>query len=224
MQRAAIEQALDYYFRDPGLLTQALTHPSAEPGGIGVHYERLEFLGDSVLSLVISKALYDAYPGEPEGALAKRRSALVCRDTLAALGKELGIGRWLILGQSEENSGGRQNEANLENAMEALIGALYLDGGLETAQRIVTLWFKDRIHTMGEVPRDPKTTLQEWAQARAMPLPEYTLIKQTGPAHAPEFTIEVKVQGFDTVQAKGPNKKIAERDAAAKLLEIVEKG
>lgn len=213
-----LEERIGYRFITPALLWQALTHPS-NAGELS--YQRLEFLGDSVLGLLVAEMLYAHYPNEAEGSLAKRHSALVCGPVLAEIATEIGIGSALRLGQSEEMTDGRRNASNLEDACEALIGAIYLDGGLEAARGFVEAHWKIRARTTVAPPRDAKTTLQEWAQARSLPLPEYHLIGQHGPAHAPIFTVEVRVRNHESRQGDGTNKRTAEQAAAKALLDLV---
>lgn len=206
---------LDYTFKNPALLEEALTHPST---GRARHYERLELLGDAVLLLIVTQKLLELYPDEPEGDIVKRRAALVNGATLAEVAQEMGLGERLILGESERIGGGQQTPSNLENAMEAVIGAVYADGGLEGARHLVLAQFEARMRAMKTPPKDPKTTLQEWAQARGKPLPEYRVIEQTGPSHAPLFVVEVAVEGHPPAHAESSTKRTAERLAAEKLL------
>ncbi len=213
-----MNKVLTYQFQNPALLKQALTHPSVSGSR---NYERLELLGDSVLSLVITERLLALYADEAEGDIVKRRAALVNGTSLAEVAKEIGLGEQLILGESELQGGGRENMRNLENAMEAVIGAVYEDGGLAAAREVVLQLFEARITDMKTPPKDPKTTLQEWAQGLGKPLPEYKLIGQTGPSHAPEFVVEVRVEGLTPITAEGPNKRLAERLAAEKLLTLI---
>ncbi len=218
----SIAMKLNYTFSDASLLTRALTHRScAESDASGQPFsnQRLEFLGDAVLGVIIADLLYAIYPYEQEGDLAKRYAALVRGETLAEIAKEVGLGHALILSQSEEDGGGRENPSNLEDACEALIGALYLDGGLKAAETFVHTHWQERAKHTAEPPKDSKTALQEWAQGRGLPLPEYTVIAEVGPSHAPEFTIEVSVQKHGAEQATAGNKKLAERLAADALLE-----
>ena len=213
-----IAPMINYTFHNPAILKQALTHPSVSGGR---NYERLELLGDAVLSLVITERLLALHADEAEGDIVKRRAALVNGTALAEVAKEIGLGEQLILGESELQGGGRENMRNLENAMEAVIGAVYEDGGLAAARDVVLQLFETRITGMKTPPKDPKTTLQEWAQGLGKPLPEYKLIGQTGPSHAPEFVVEVRVEGLNPITAEGPNKRLAERLAAEKLLEQI---
>lgn len=213
-----------YTFKNPGLLKEALTHPSLTYDGTKLSYERLEFLGDSVLSLVIAEFLIENYPEESEGHLAKRHAALICGNTLSRVAEEAKIGKFIAMAEGEKQMGGRVNPNNLENALEAIIGAVYLDGGLESARKFVLSYWKQIANEMKEPPLDPKSELQEWAQGNDKPLPSYKIIKREGPSHAPVFTIEVKVKGLDPVTAEGSSKKIAERIAAERLLEVIHDG
>ncbi len=208
-----------YEFKNERLLKQALTHPShvAEQGG--QHYERLEFLGDAVLGLAVSEFLYMAYTEEKEGALAKRRAGLVCGQALAEVAQQIKLDKAMKLGVGEESSGGRKNPTNLENVMEAVAGAMYLDGGMEPIRMLVDQYISPLAEVMTEPPKDPKTQLQEWAQAEKYALPRYELIKQDGPAHAPSFTVSVQVENYPLVEGHGTSKRLAERDAAERFLE-----
>ncbi len=213
---------LGYKFKSPGLLDDALTHPSLagfrqRKKGV-MPYERLEFLGDRVLGLVIAEWLYEKYPDATEGDLAKRHAALVNRDMLRVVAKEIGLGEYLRLARGEEASGTRKNIATLPDAMEALLGALYLDGGLKAAGNFIHRFWQKGV-AMPEAPADPKTALQEWAQGQGLPLPQYKVVEHSGPAHAPKFVIEVIVKGHPTATAEGDSKRAAQKAAAAMLLQ-----
>ncbi len=212
-----LEKEIGYNFADKKLLKQALTHPSSKKNRTAQDYERLEFLGDTVIGLLVSEILYNEYPQEKEGKLAKRRAAIVCRDSLGRVAKIIGLGQHLILGAGEDQIGGRENKANLENALEALAAAIYLDGGLEAAREFVSRYFQDFIANMEKPPRDPKSHLQEWAQARGMPLPKYEVVSITGPSHAPEIEVKVTL-GKHTASHTASNRKEAERLSAEKLI------
>jgi len=216
----ALETRLGYSFRDPALLTLALTHPSTAKSYQGVAYnnQRLEFLGDAVLGVCIAELLYAMYPTEAEGDLSKRQVGLVNGAQLARVSVELGLGEHLILSQSEEESGGRELVSNLEDACEALLGALFLDGGIEAVRPLIQRYWKPLAETNAAPPKDAKTALQEWAQGRGLPLPDYRVISESGPAHAPLFRIEVQVKGQASMQAEARTKKLAERLAAEALL------
>lgn len=202
-------------FKNQQLLTEALTHPSSDAP---YNYERLEFLGDAVLDIITSELLFEMYPSEKEGSLAKRRAALINGESLAKVARALDMGEALILGDSEKASGGKENSSNLENAFEALLGAIYLDGGLDAAKTFAVPLFKPLAEVMKEAPKDAKTALQEWAQGNNLPLPIYKEIERSGPDHAPEFTITVFVKGYPVEKATGSTKREAERLAAKALL------
>ncbi|MDE3060753.1 MAG: ribonuclease III [Pseudomonadota bacterium] len=216
-----LEQRIGYRFRDGGLLKLALTHPSL---GRQQSNQRLEFLGDAVLGMAVARMLYEIYPNDQEGELASRRAALVSGGTLAEVARGIGLGEALHVGASEAQSGGRGNASNLEDALEALIGALYLDGGVEAAQAFIAQHWTPLARKAQIPPKDAKTALQEWAQGRGLPLPAYTLVETTGPAHAPEFTVEAAVQGFPPARAKAASKRAAEQLAAGELLERLQHG
>jgi ribonuclease-3 len=210
----SLEDIIAYQFSDASLLKEALTHPSAGKP----NYERLEFLGDSVLSLLVTEYLLTFYPDEKEGGLAKRRAALVRRETLAAMAGHIRLGSFLIMGEGEDTSGGRKNVANLENAFEALLGAIYLDGGLRAAKAVLLPLLDPHASRMKDPPGDAKTLLQEWVQGIGKPLPAYTLIEASGPAHSPVFVVEVSVEGLGLARGSGASKKAAEMEAAEALL------
>ncbi|MGH6943032.1 MAG: ribonuclease III [Geminicoccaceae bacterium] len=218
--RAEIEERIGHGFADPGRLEQALTHSSAAGRGRRARRsnERLEFLGDRVIGVVIADALFRQFPTEGEGDLSRRHAALVRRETLAEVAAELTLGRWLILARSEEESGGRDNPGILADALEALIGALYLDGGLAAAEAFIARHFASRIAGMAEPPRDAKTALQEWAQGRGLGLPSYRATQVAGPAHAPSFEVVVMLADFPPASATAGSKRAAEQAAAEMLL------
>lgn len=196
-------------------LDAALTHSST---GADANYERLEFLGDRVLGLVMAEILYNAFPGESEGGLAKRHAALVQGKTLADIAREIDLGSVMILSAAERASGGAANENILSDGLEALIGALYLDEGLDFCRGAIERLWGGRVKVMNEAPQDPKTALQEWAQGRGLPLPAYELVKREGPDHAPAFEVKVAVNGFAPQAARGPSIRAAEKEAARLLL------
>jgi ribonuclease III len=215
----AIEARLSHQFGDRRFLTEALTHSSAVGRGRGRRSnERLEFLGDRVLGLVIADLLIAAYPGEGEGDLSRRHAALVRRETLAEVGSTLGAAHWLVVGRSEEEARGRANPALLANVVEALIGALYLDAGLVAAERFIREHWLPRLESMPVPPRDAKTALQEWAQSRGLGLPTYEVAAVAGPAHAPRFDVSVSLAGFEPGRAIAGSKRAAEQAAAEQLL------
>jgi ribonuclease-3 len=217
----AAEKSLAYSFQDRSLLTQALTHRSVEAAG-GVDYERLEFLGDRVLGLVVTEMLMESFPDEREGALAKRLAALVRQETLAGVARDIGLGRHIRLSRGEEEGGGRENEAILADVCEAIIAAIYHDGGLNAARDFIEEHWRDRLQSVDAPPQDAKTTLQEWAQGRGMALPKYSVIHREGPDHAPSFTVRVELTDGSGAEGTGPSKRVAEQAAARRVLELLE--
>ncbi|WP_035690602.1 ribonuclease III [Azospirillum halopraeferens] len=224
-----LADALGHRFADERLLADAVTHPSlmglersgkgASPAqGPGIAYERLEFLGDRVLGLCVAEWLLERYPHEKEGALAKRHAAMVRREALGRVADAIDLGRYLRLSPGEATGGGRNNRTILADACEAVIGALYLDGGLETARAFIRRAWAPALDRGEPPPLDAKTALQEWAQGRGRPLPTYVLLDQSGPAHEPVFRVQVRVEGMEPVVGSGPSKRAAEKQAAAQLL------
>ncbi|MDE2184724.1 MAG: ribonuclease III [Alphaproteobacteria bacterium] len=211
------EERLGYRFKDPGLLKRALTHASARSERSN---ERLEFLGDRVLGLIIAENLHTLYPSDSEGALALKYNALVRGEACAAAAEAGGAADHIILASSEAGSGGRRKVAILAGTCEALIAALYLDGGLEAARRFVDRLWADQFAQLGSDMRDPKTALQEWAQGRKGDngAPAYTLVGRDGPDHAPRFAVQVSVSGKGFETGTGGSKREAEQDAARKML------
>jgi len=187
------------------------------------HNERLEFLGDRVLGLVMAEALFLEDKDASEGKLAPRFNALVRKETCADVARGLDLGGAMKLGRSEMISGGRRKEAILGDAMEAVIAAVYRDGGFEAARDMILRLWKDQINSVAEDARDAKTALQEWAQARKGPPPKYTVIERTGPDHAPVFTIEASLHTGQSARASAASKKAAEHEAARTLLNEVSK-
>lgn len=210
-----LEERLSIYFKNPALLQEALTHPSHMTAK--KNYERLELLGDAVLNLLVCELLLKLFPDEKEGAIAKRRAVLVSGKTLSAVARQLQLGQYLHLSEGEAREG-RDNDSNLENAMEALIGAMYHDQGLDRTRKcIIPLW-QPFAESAALPPRDAKTMLQEWAQGKGKKLPLYQLVQHSGPAHAPQFEIEVSVEGEAAISATANSKRAAEQEAAQKLL------
>jgi len=214
------ENALPYRFKDRTLLDQALTHRSVEAAG-GADYERLEFLGDRVLGLVVTEMLMVTFPAEREGALAKRLAALVRQETLAAVARDIGLGRHVRLSRGEADGGGRENDAILADVCEAVIAAIYRDGGLDAARGFIERHWQDRLRAVAAPPQDAKTTLQEWAQGRGMALPSYSIVAREGPDHAPAFTVRVDLADGLSAEGRGPSKRVAEQAAARKILENI---
>jgi ribonuclease III len=213
-----LETAIGYHFNDSALRDHALTHVSATTGDRSGSYQRLEFLGDHVLGLVISDMLFRAFPKADEGELSRRLADLVRRESCADVARAIDLGTALKLGASEANAGGRVRTAILADVCEALIGAVFLDGGYaEGAAMIERLW-GERMRAPVRPLRDPKTVLQEWAQARGLPTPVYREVGRTGPHHNPEFRVTVVLPNHEQVEGLGPSKRAAEQAAAAALL------
>lgn len=261
-----LEHKLNYHFKDASLLSSALTHASSQGPQAGkrppakqsksikensgdenvisrnadTDNERLEFLGDRVLGLSISAVLIKLYPDSPEGDLARRYNNLVRRQTCTEVAKDIELGKYLILSAGEERSGGRTKSTILANAMEAVLGAIFQDGGYEAADKVIREFWQGKISSGEKVALDAKTALQEWAQGHGYDLPVYKHISRTGPDHSPEFITEVLVEGLMSehmATAKGEankdqksspvigrgigaSKRIAEQEAAKNLLEI----
>jgi ribonuclease-3 len=211
---------LGHVFAKPDLLVRAVTHASITSANRDDN-QRLEFLGDRVLGLVMAEALLQADPFAPEGLLAPRYNALVRREACADVARAIDLGKVLKLGRSEMKSGGRRKEALLADAMEAVIAAIYLDGGFEIARKAVIRLWGDRIGNVAEDARDPKTSLQEWAQARGEQPPAYIEVGRKGPDHQPVFTIEVRLESGQAERATAGSKRHAEQAAAKALLEKV---
>lgn len=214
---AALERRLGHAFSDRGLLERALTHRSAAARDVDSN-ERLEFLGDRVIGLAIAELVYSRWPEESEGGLNKRLVSAVRAEALAEVAQELGIGQYLRIDRGEEEQGGRANPTLLADACEAVIAAIYLDAGLGAAQAFVQRNWSPRLERLSKAPKDAKTGLQEWAQARALPLPEYVVVSRSGPDHSPHFVIEVRVRGLDAMRGEGGSKRLAEQAAARALL------
>lgn len=217
---ARLERRLGHAFEDPSLLERALTHASAAGGRDNARdNEVLEFLGDRVIGLLAAERLAELYPEAAEGVLSVLLAALVSGKTCAAVAQGAGLGEALRLAGSQTRSGGRTQPSILADAVEAVIAALYLDGGLAVARAAFLDLWADAFAALDETSaRDPKTALQEWAQGRGRPLPDYAVVRRTGPDHRPRFTVSVSVQGLEPAAAEGPSRQEAEKAAAAKLL------
>ncbi|MEM9786095.1 MAG: ribonuclease III [Pseudomonadota bacterium] len=218
---AAFSNRLGHKFAKPDLLVRAVTHASITSPHRDDN-QRLEFLGDRVLGLVMAEALLEADPNAPEGLLAPRYNALVRREACADVARQIDLGAVLKLGRSEMKSGGRRKEALLADAMEAVIAAIYVDGGFEAARKAVLRLWGDRINNVADDARDAKTALQEWAQARGEVPPQYIEVARTGPDHQPVFTIEVRLASGPAERATAGSKRQAEQAAAAALLQKVD--
>jgi ribonuclease III len=209
-----VREKLGHRPGDMKLFERALSHSSAGAD----NYERLEFLGDRVLGLVIARALYDRYPKEPEGNLSRRYNALVARETCADIGRELGVPPLIRLGKQAREDGANQSDNVVGDTVEALIGALLIDAGLDAAQRFVLKAWAPFLEGQGRAPQHPKSALQELAAARGCKPPEYEVVGRSGAHHAPVFTIRVAVKGLGEATAEGSSKQEAETAAAEALL------
>lgn len=216
----ALQERIGYTFEKPALLQQAMTHRSFS----SEHYERLEYLGDAVVNLVVSDLLYQALPSMTEGQLSRIRSNLVKQDSLHSLALKLGLSHCLRLGEGEAKSGGAKRPSILADALEALLGAVYLDAGYETAQRIAKTWLEDiRVDmNMSQTAKDAKTELQEWLQARKMPLAVYSVIGTVGAAHEQTFDVECYVPSLKkTERGIGSTRRAGEQAAAQVILDTM---
>jgi ribonuclease III len=210
-----------YAFRDPGLLAQALTHRSAGAR----HNERLEFLGDALVGMIVAEALYLHWPKADEGAMTRARAELVRESSLAQLARGFDLGPRITLGPGEMKSGGHRRDSILSDTLEALVAAIYLDGGFDACRQAVLPWFERTILELpaGRIGKDPKTRLQEWLQARQRPLPVYELLGESGDEHAKVFrvrcaTVEPALAG----DGEGSSRRVAEQAAAAAVIEQLE--
>ena len=210
-----VRRQLGHKPKDIGLFELALTHSSVAGAA---SYERLEFLGDRVLGLVIARALYERYPNEPEGNLSKRYNALVDRVTCAENGREIGIPAFIRLGKQAREDRATESDNVVGDVMEALIGALYLDGGFEAAEQFILRMWEPDLDVQGRAPQHPKSALQELAAAKQVKPPVYEVISRTGAHHAPHFTVRVSVPKLGDAIAEGTSKQEAETAAAAALL------
>ena len=215
----ALEKTIGYRFKDGALLDRSLTHISAAGGGNRANsYQRLEFLGDHVLGLIISDMLFRSFPKADEGELSRRLADLVRREACADVARAIDLGAALRLGASEANAGGRMRTAILADVCEALVGAVYLDGGYPAAMKVVEKLWGERMRAPVRPLRDPKTILQEWAQARGLPTPAYREVERTGPHHDPEFRVAVTLPNREPAEGVGRSKRAAEQAAAEALL------
>ena len=218
---SALEKHLGYKFRDRSHLEKALSHTStvASPRlQVNETYQRHEFLGDRVLAVSIAEMLLQAFPKADEGELARRFNGLVRNETCADVAREIGVGAFIRLGEGEAQAGGRKKEAILGDVCEALIGAVFMDGGFDEARALVLRFWERRMLEWTGPLRDAKTTLQEWVQGKKLPPPTYKLVERTGPDHAPQFTLRVEVPTLKSELGKGSSKRMAEQDAARSLL------
>ncbi|MFL6799030.1 MAG: ribonuclease III [Xanthobacteraceae bacterium] len=217
---SGFEERIGYHFSDPALLEQALTHISALTGARNRagSYQRLEFLGDHVLGLVISDMLFRAFAKADEGEMSRRLADLVRQETCAEVARAIDLGSAIMLGSSEANAGGRGRIAILADVCEALIGAVFVDGGYPAAAALIERLWSERMRTPARPLRDSKTVLQEWAQARGLPTPAYREVERTGPAHDPEFRVTVALPDLAPAEGLGRSKRAAEQAAAAAML------
>lgn len=208
-----LQRKIQYTFQDHALLLQALTHRSAS----SKHNERLEFLGDSILSFVVADALYHRFPRIDEGDMSRMRATLVRGNTLAEIAREFDLGECLRLGPGELKSGGYRRDSILADTVEAIIGAIYLDSDIDNITSLILRWYQQRLDEIspGDKQKDPKTRLQEFLQGRRLPLPSYLVMQVKGEAHDQEFTIECQVAGIDEpIIGKGTSRRKAEQSAA----------
>jgi ribonuclease-3 len=209
-----VETVLGHRPKDLSLFERALTHSSVGSAS----YERLEFLGDRVLGVVIARALYERYPDEPEGKLSRRYNALVARETCAEVGRELGLPGRIQLGKQAREDGAYQSDNVVGDVVEALLGALFIDAGLEVAERLVLQVWAPYLDGQGRAPQHPKSALQELAAARGCKAPHYEVVSRTGAHHAPRFEVKVTIPRLGEATAEGSSKQEAETAAAAALL------
>lgn len=223
MSLAPLCDKLGHTFHAEGLLQQALTHRSASQH----NNERLEFLGDAILNFLIAELLLERFPKLREGDLTRLRARVVSRDSLARVARGISLGSYLILGGGEAKSGGRERDSILADATEAVLGAIYLDSGLEACRTSVLTIFAGSLQDLvsGAQVKDPKTQLQEWLQARGMPLPEYVVVRTEGAAHNQIFTVACQVSALpERVQGSGSSRRAAEQAAACRSLEAIRHG
>ncbi len=219
MSRHPLEPGLGYSFKDQKILLEALTHRGAPASGPA--NERLEFLGDRVLGLVIAETLLKEFPGEAEGALATRLAALVSAPVCGRIAQGLALADHMKMAPGQRADD--EHTAVLADACEAVIGALYMDGGLDAARAFIGAKWAEQIHADLTPPKDAKTSLQEWAQARGLALPAYRVVQETGPAHAPFFVMAVAIEGYPEQTGAGRTKRLATQEAAMALLVTLEK-
>lgn len=220
--RPGLIDRLGHNFNDRTLLNRALTHRSRGAD----NNERLEYLGDSVLNLVVSAYLYERFPQLDEGALTRLRASLVNKPTLAALARKLELGHFLLLGEGELKSGGYDRDSILGDTLEAIFGAIYQDAGIEVTRHTILKLLADKLKSLDPnlVPKDPKTQLQEWLQKRSFPTPEYRVVDIHGEAHNQRFVVECRVPGqSQTVNGSGSSRRVAEQEAATRALELLQR-
>lgn len=215
---SALQERLGYRFKEIALLEQALTHKSFVTGRKHASNQRLEFLGDRVLGLAVAEMLYNFFPGNLEGELSQRHTALVRNETCVEVALSLDLGAHVRLGAGERNSGGANNHSILGDACEAVIGAIFLDGGYEPAKAMIERSWQALMRASAQAPRDAKAVLQEWALGQGLPVPHYREVERTGPDHKPIFRVSVELPGIVAEEGVGPSKREAERAAASTML------
>lgn len=215
---ARLQALIGYTFNNTSLLHQALTHRSAQRTGVPFGYERLEFLGDRVLGLVLAEALLRQYPDEKEGAIAKRHAALVRQEALVAVAERLHLMEYITTSPNDRTTNAAAKASVQADVMEAILGAVYWDGGFAPAKEIVLRFWDEVLTAVNAPPIDAKSALQEWAQGHGLALPDYTLESHQGPAHAPQFTVTVKVGRNPAYTGSGTTRKAAEQAAATAAL------
>jgi len=211
---AFLAGAVGHQPKDLALFEQALTHSSSRAN----NYERLEFLGDRVLGLVIARWLYERFPGEPEGKLSRRLNTLVARETCGEIGRDLGLPAVIRVGKQARDDGANWSDNVVGDVVEALIGAVYLDAGLDTAEKLIRRLWGPLIDEQRRAPQHPKSALQELAAARNLPSPQYEVVRRTGAHHVPRFTVRVAIPRLGEAEAEGASKQEAETEAAKALL------
>ncbi|MFH1533036.1 MAG: ribonuclease III [Pseudomonadota bacterium] len=221
-----LQDRIGYRFKEPDLLVRAMTHRSYrnENREIPWDNERLEFLGDAVLSVIVATLLWQEYPDEDEGSMTRARASLVSEETLARCARRLDLGRYLLLGRGEDGTGGRDRDSVLADAFEAMVGAIFVDGGSDVASKMVLAFLAPELSADFGVlaDRDPRSRLQERAQALGYGTPQYKVIRVTGPTHEPAFVVEVQcAEGRFKLRGRGGTKKSAATDAATRLLETL---
>lgn len=220
-----LQQSLGYRFMDCSLLHQALTHPSFhnEQGTGGGDYQRLEFLGDAILGMLLAESLYARFPAADEGELSRSRAQLAEQGSLAGIARGRGIGAFILVGRGEELTAGRDKDSILCDVLEAIIAAVYLDGGLEAARRLVRALFGGLLDAPRDsaAARDAKSELQELLSIRALPPPEYRLTDESGPPHDRQFRFQVLIEGRVAGEGQGRSKKVAQQAAATRALELL---
>lgn len=212
---APLYKSLGYHFKSEELLTRALTHSSLNQH---VNYERLEFLGDRILGFEIAALLYEQFPEDNEGKLARRLVNLVRQETLAKIAHNMGLPDFILLSKGESKTGGNYKDSVLADCCESILAAVYLEGGLDAAHELIQRFWKPFIEKDMAAEKDAKSKLQEYVQARGKRLPEYNVIEESGAKHSPTFVIEVVCQGYPPMQGTGPSKRAATQDAAEKML------